>query len=160
MKRDWQVAIGRFGTLEVYRADIRSLERVAALLLAYALENRLVDASDECANDILFRNAAARYLSEARHRVYLLADATGMVTASMLEHPYLAPGVYIDNLFVSPEHRGIRPVCSLLYAVLMDARQAGFSLANGLFVREDCAFYERFAKKLTMYELRLQDGQS
>lgn len=152
----WRQGLARFAKQSVRRADIRDLEVITRLLVEYGCENYGIPASPE--NLLGYRRAAAEYLSGDKHAVYLLEAARGMVTVTLVEHPYLPSSAYVDNLYIRPMSRSIQAVCSLIHRALTDAADTGLAQAVGEFSKGEKAFYGRYARQIAVYELRLQDG--
>lgn len=153
---NWREGLARFAKQDVRRGDIADLDTVTKLLFNYGAENYKIPATDE--NIAGYMRAAAEYLSHDKHAVYILGEARGMITVTLVEHPYLPSSAYVDNLYIRPESRSITAVCSLIYMALRDAADAGLAQAVGEFSRGEKLFYERFARQIAVYEVRLQDG--
>ena len=159
---DWRKTIGRFGTLEVRRLHLIDLTQLYYRLRDYVQDYAGVENIDTAMESRLLRGAAV-YLSQDTHRAWGLdlggGDLVGIVTSSLIEHPFAGETVGFDNLWVHPDHRkNIRCVCSLLRAAFEEADECGVQVGQARVSRQgegSCRLYERIGVRRSFYEWEL-----
>lgn len=157
MTRDWRADLDRFGTLPVCAATVEDFHAVALMQILFA---------DTEGHKLAYPEAekiARGLLENPRVVVFLVGDdqPKGMAIASFqFDQGWQTESLVAGSgLYILPEFRSIRAVCSLIRACMGIAEASGVSKVFFNRIGLPSTLYSRYAEPTTNYVIRMQNDE-